>query len=176
MAQPPSRPRASLHRVTRTVAAALLVAGGCSSAVRQNMKGQELSFRGAWECGTAGCGEAEMSRSNAGRRDGAMDVVAVALRPRAALLFASAAPFSALEVEVTDCDGAAITLAPAQIEPVDQTELVAPVGSTVVWLDAGQAKALKRSPEGPCQTWIVEATATWADGARYTQAIGVDLR
>lgn len=146
---------------------------GCA-ALRQNMRGEELSYRGAWYCKSGPCEAGEMSESTTGTREGTTMINEVVLAPRAGLAFTAAAPFDTLTATVRDCKG--------NSAEVPSAEVVAPGAhgiadtdareSWIVWLDPASLPELATN-EG-C-VWKVEATATWSEGASYTLEAGVEI-
>lgn len=150
--------------------------GGCAS-LRQNMRGQELSYRGAWYCETANCKPGEMVQSRSGTRDGEVSINTVKLAPKAAMAFTAAAPFDSLTAVARDCKGNSVEVPSRDIVPAgkhgirdgDARE------SWVVWVDPGSLSGLQRG-KGRCAVWKVEATATWSDGASYSLSAGVDIK
>ena len=147
--------------------------GGCAS-LRQNMRGQELSYRGAWYCEAADCKPSEMVQSRSGTRDGEVTINTVKLAPKAAMIFTAAAAFDSLTATVRDCKG--------NDAEVPSSDIVAAgkhgVGdsdareSWVVWIDPASLDGLKKSKG--C-VWKVDATATWSDGATFSLTAGVDI-
>jgi len=149
--------------------------GACAS-LRQNMRGQELSYRGAWYCEAPNCKVGEMVKSRTGTRDGDVNINTVKLAPRAAMTFTAAAPFDTLTATVRDCKGNSAPVLARDIEASGSHR----VGdsdareSWLVWIDPGALTGLERS-KGACSVWKVEATATWSDGATYSLTAGVDI-
>lgn len=150
--------------------------GGCA-ALRQNMRGQELSYRGAWYCEAANCKPGEMVKSRTGTRDGEVTINTVELAPKAAMTFTAAAPFDGLTATVRDCKGNSaevpssdiVTAGKHGVGDQDARE------SWVVWIDPSSLSSLERG-KGSCAVWKVEAKATWSDGASYSLTAGVDIQ
>lgn len=145
------------------------------AALRQNVRGQELSYRGAWHCSSGACEAGEMVKSMAGTRDGEVMVNTVELDPKAGLAFTAAAAFDSLTATVRDCKGNTADVPSSDIvmpgkhgiEDGDARE------SWIVWVDPGALGQLERG-KGACAVWKVEATATWSDGATYSLTAGVN--
>jgi hypothetical protein len=160
---------------TLTLAATLTTLTGCAS-LRQNMKGQELSYRGAWSCEATDCKANEMVKSHTGTRDGEVNINTVKLAPRAAMMFTAAAPFDSLTATARDCKG--------NSAPIPSADIIAAgkhaVGdadakeSWAIWIDPASLSGLQHS-NGACAVWKVEATAVWSDGATYSLTAGVDI-
>ncbi len=164
--------RSDLVRLGPAALALAVTLGGCAS-LRQNLRGQELSYRGAWYCEAPNCKPGEMVQSRSGTREGEVNVNTVELAPRAAMMFTAAAAFDALTATVRDCKG--------KVAEVPRRDIVAAgahgVGdadareSWVVWIDPAALAGLQK-PSSKC-TWKVEATATWSDGATYSLTAGL---
>ena len=148
--------------------------GGCAS-LRQNMRGQELSYRGAWYCEAADCKPGEMVQSRSGTRDGEVTINTVKLAPKAAMIFTAAAAFDSLTATVRDCKGNSAEVPSSDIAAAGKHG----VGdsdareSWVIWIDPASLSGLKRSKG--CTVWKVDATATWSDGATFSLTAGVDI-
>ena len=163
--------------VTTTTALCLLSVAtsvGCA-AMRQNMKGQELSFRGAWFCESVGCAEGDMVLSKRGTRIGDMTVATVKLQPRAALAMTAAAPFEDLKAKVSDCKGASVDLPADRIKRPDGHQIGDESGreSWMIELDKDALGGQLELGEGDCATWKVNATATWSDGASFSLSAAI---
>lgn len=155
-------------------AAAAIV--GCA-ALRQNMRGQELSYRGAWYCEAQNCKPGEMVKSRTGTRDGEVTINTVKLAPKAAMTFTAAAAFDTLTATVRDCKGNGVEVPSSDIVTAGKHG----VGdqdareSWVVWIDPASLSGLQRG-KGSCAVWKVEARATWSDGATFSLTAGVDIQ
>lgn len=148
---------------------------GCAS-LRQNMRGQELSYRGAWYCEAADCKPGEMVQSRSGTRDGEININTVKLAPKAAMTFTAAAAFDSLTATASDCKGNSVDVPSSDIVAASKHGVgdSAARESWVVWIDPGSLSGLNRG-KGGCAVWKVEATATWSDGATYSLTAGVDI-
>jgi hypothetical protein len=169
--------RDSSRRVHHALLGLAVVAtlGGCA-ALRQNMRGQELSYRGAWYCEAANCKPGEMVKSRTGTRDGEVTINTVKLAPKAAMTFTAAAAFDQLTATVRDCKGNSAEIPSGDIVKPGEHK----VGdqdareSWIVWVDPASLSGLQRG-KGSCAVWKVEAKATWSDGATYSLTAGVDI-
>jgi hypothetical protein len=146
----------------------------CAS-LRQNVRGQELSYRGAWHCSSGACEAGEMVKSMVGTRDGAVMVNTVKIDPKVGLAFTAAAAFDSLTATVTDCKGTTVEVPPSDIitpgqHGIDDGDARE---SWIVWLDPAALGKLERG-EGACAVWKVEASAAWSDGATYSLTAGVN--
>lgn len=174
-----SRLRPSNTAVPLGLALVLTLAAGAAgagcAAMRQNMRGQELSYRGAWSCENANCKASEMVQSRSGTRDGEVSINTVKLAPRAATIWTAAASFDQLTAKVRDCKGNSVDVPARDIVAAGSHG----VGNSdareswVIWIDPGSLSGLERS-KGACAVWKIEATATWSDGATYSLTAGVD--
>ena len=82
----------------RVGVAALLVPCALSCAMMsQSRKGQELSYRGAWQCAQRGCAPSTMVQSRRGSNQDGVRFNEVSFNPRAAMAFTAASPFDRLE-------------------------------------------------------------------------------
>lgn len=151
------------------IVVALTALAGCKE-MRQNLRGQELSYRGAWFCAEAGCSEKQMQRSSSGTREGAVDIASVKLRPRAALAFTAEAPFDKLDVKVEDCKGKSVELGADAIKKPGDHKIgdASARESWMVVLD--ESLGLKF---GKKCAWIATVVATWPDGATFTSQAGI---
>ena len=164
------RPVSILLPTTLALASSLLA---CAS-MRQNLRGQELSYRGAWHCKGGACEAGSMVKSTAGSRDGTVMINEVELAPKAGLAFTAASPFETLTATVVDCKGtrsevpSAAIVAPGKhgIGNADAAE------SWVVWIDPADHGGLERGT-GKCAVWYVDAAAGWSDGASYSLRAGI---
>jgi len=153
----------------------LLADLGCAS-LRQSVRGQELSYRGAWHCKDGPCEAGAMVRSTRGTREGTVNINTVKLDPKAGLAFTAAAPFDSLTATARDCEGETIELAADSIvaptkhgvEDGDAWE------SWIVWVNPSELATLERGA-GSCAIWKIEARATWSDGATDSLTAGVQV-
>ena len=169
-----------LSRFAPLLLAALCVStvasAGCA-ALRQNMRGQELSYRGAWFCEADGCSEKDMVQSRVGSRDGTTTINEVQLRPSAALAFTAEAAFDALEASVTDCKGKSVAVPTGDIAKAGSHSVGDDSAreSWIVWVDPAHLDGLKLGNKGSCAIWKVEARATWSDGSTYSLLSGIQV-
>jgi len=148
----------------------------CAS-LRQNLRGQELSYRGGFQCESAGCGEKDMKRSTVGTRKGDLTVTTVKLQPKAVAAFTAERDFDELTVEVSDCAGQSLSVPATAIKRPGEHK-VGPSEireSWAVFIDPSDLSGLQRESKGDCAIWTLEAVATWSDGARYTMKVGLEV-
>ncbi len=155
---------------------ASLVAGVGCTALSQNIKGQELSYRGTWYCETQGCSESDMIVSRRGGKNGEVRYHNALLKPRAAMVFTAAAPFSRLEATVTDCAGGAVAL-PEEAFRSPGSHTVGDADARESWLILVDGPILKQHLKfgkgTGCDTIEVAATAHWDDGRSFTLKAGI---
>jgi hypothetical protein len=145
------------------------------AALRQNVRGQELSYRGAWHCSNGTCEAGKMVKSMVGTRDGEVMVNTVKLDPKAGLAFTAAAPFDSLTATVHDCKGNSADVPTADIVMPGKHGITDGDASEswIVWVDPSALAELERGA-GACAVWKVEASATWSDGATYSLTAGIN--
>jgi hypothetical protein len=148
---------------------ATLVLAGCTQ-MRQSLRGQELSYRGAWYCASTGCGETQMKRSTSGTREDGVEVASVVLQPRAALAFTAETAFERLDVQVQDCKGKSVELEPTAIKKPGEHR-IGDENAKESWMIV-----LDRSLElrfGKKCRWTATVVATWSDGATFTSRAAI---
>ena len=168
-------PRRMHHRVTHSLVLIFATSLTACASLRQNVRGQELSYRGAWHCSSGPCEPGKMVKSMVGTRDGEVMVNTVKLDPKTGLAFTAAAAFDSLVAKVSDCKGKVVDIPASDIvmpgehgiQDGDASE------SWIVWVDPSALSGLARG-KGACAVWKVEATATWSDGATYSLTAGVN--
>jgi hypothetical protein len=168
------RNRVPLFATSLVLVLATLAATACAS-LRQNVRGQELSYRGAWHCSSGACEAGEMVKSMVGTRDGEVMVNTVKLDPKSGLAFTAAAPFDSLTATVRDCKGNAVEVPAADIVMPDKHGITDSDAreSWIVWIDPSALGKLERG-KGACAVWKVQANATWSDGATYSLTAGIN--
>jgi hypothetical protein len=156
--------------IATSIAISLL---GCAS-LRQSMRGQELSYRGAWHCDGGACKSAKMVKSTRGTRDGTVNINTVKLDPKAGMAFTAASPFDQLTATVRDCKGKSAAVPERDIVRPGKHGIVDQEAreSWIIWIDPAALGGLERG-SGSCAVWKVEATATWADGATNSLTAGI---
>ena len=151
----------------------LLSAGtisGCAQ-LRRNLRGQELSFRGAYLCEESACDDAKLVRSRVGTTDGTTPVVTVKFIPRVALAFTAETAFESLAVTVEGCKGEVAALPPTAIRPTGDHQ-IGPAEARESWMVELEPRALADlgvayGDRGPCGRLRVHVEGTWADGTKF---------
>jgi hypothetical protein len=147
------------------VGSALLLGLGCG-ALRQNLRNQFVSYRGAFSCATAGCKSSEVVQSKTGRNKGELRINDVQLQPHAGLVFYPGTPVKAMTASVRDCKGKTKDVPSDKVQPPGRHKIGAEPDSWVIWLDEALVADLERS-KGDCALLIVKTHSTWEDGSVY---------
>ncbi len=148
---------------------------GCA-AMRQSLKGQEISHRGVYACpGDAGCDQKEMKRSTSGTQMDGMTVTDVHLAPVAALAYTAESPFERLEAKIADCKGNSIDVAPERIVPAGEHKVGDALAkeSWMIVVHRDDVKDLVLKGKGECAVWKVTATAHWPKDVQSTHRVGL---
>lgn len=155
--------------VVAELGVAVLVLGGCAE-MRQNWRGEFVSYRGAWFCGSAGCGEAQMQRSTKAHREGDLTVNHGKIGNGAALVFKAGKTPDTLTADVTAC---------GKTSPVPADKVKAPGAhgitgqgdSYVVVIDPKDYPDLELGKG--CKKWTVTTHASWPKG-KWDQKGGLE--
>jgi hypothetical protein len=151
-----------------------MLGAGCAE-MRQNLRGQELSFRGTYSCPKKGCGTSEMTRSTKTSMEGATTISSVNMKTRSAIMFTAAAPFDSLTAKVTDCKGNRVDVAKGDVKKPGKHSVgdARAKESWAVIIDSKKYGDLELATKGKCAAWMVEAQATWSDSATYSLRSGL---
>lgn len=155
---------------------ALLLGSSACAELRQNLRGQELSYRGVWFCEGASCKDGELVRSQRGTREGTTDIATIQLASKAGLTFTAASAFETLEATVRDCKGNTAAVPADSIVPAGKHKVgdSAARESWIIWLDRDALAKLELGT-GKCARWLIDAKAGWTDGASYSMTVGVEV-
>lgn len=155
--------------------ALLLASIGCAE-LRQNLRGQELSYRGAWFCEDSSCKGGQLVKSTRGTRDGTTDIATIELESKAALAFTAASAFETLDATVRDCKGNTASVPASSIVPGGKHEVgdASARESWIIWIDPSELGKLELGT-GKCSRWLIDARAGWTDGASYSMTVGVEV-
>lgn len=146
---------------------ALALAGGTGcGALRQNLKNEFVSYRGAWSCATAGCKSSDVVQSKKGRVQGELRISEVALQPHAGLVFYPGKPVKTLTATVRDCKGKSKEVPGDKVQPPGRHKISAEPDSWVIWLDEALVSDLEVGKD-ECAVLIVKTHSTWDDGKVY---------
>jgi len=153
---------------TLALGSLLAVGSGCG-ALRQNLRNQFVSYRGAWSCESAGCKSSEVVQSKSGRASpggGELRINDVKLQPHAGLAFYPGTPVKAMTATVRDCKGKSKDVPSDKVQPPGRHKIKAEPDSWVIWLDEALVSDLEVS-EGDCAVLTVKTHSTWDDGSVY---------
>lgn len=136
------------------------------------MRGEYVSFRGAWFCAEAGCAEPKMQRSSKAHRVGSMTVNHGKLSAGVALVFKAGKVPQTMSATVTDCAGKSADVPAAKLESPGAHGIAGQADSYVVRIDPKDYPSLKLGKG--CKTWTVATHATWDKGTSWEQKAGVE--
>jgi hypothetical protein len=154
------------------LAMALVLPSGCG--LRQNLRNQFVSYRGAWSCASAGCKSSEVVQSKAGRNQGELQISDVKLQPHAGLVFYPGTPVKTMTATVRDCKGKSKEVPSDKVQPPGRHKVGSEGDSWVIWLDEPLVSDLEVS-EGDCGLLVVKTHSTWDDGSVYDAEGGVQI-
>lgn len=158
-------------------ALALVAAGGgllgCAD-MRQNMRGEFVSYRGAWFCGAAGCEEAKMQRSSQAHREGDITINHGKLSAGAALVFNAGKAPETFSATVSDCAGKSASVPDDKVEAPGSHKIAGQAESYVVRIDPKDYPALTLGKG--CKKWMVTTHATWPKGTSWEQKAGIEQK
>lgn len=140
---------------------------GCG-ALRQNLRNQFVSYRGAWHCESAGCDESSMKRSAKNHREGEVNITHVSLQPAAAMVFYPGTPVQSFTATV-ECGGQTADVPSDKVEAPGTHGISGEPDSWIVVIEASDYAM------SGCNTWRVTTHATWADGSTYEEKAGIQV-
>ncbi len=132
---------------------------GCG-ALRQNLRNQFLSYRGAWQCSGGNCKVAQMERSIKQHREGETNITHVTMHNQVAMVFNAGAVPDTFSARVS-CGGDSADVPAERIKAPGDHGIAAQKDSYVVLV---RPKDYAFS-EG-CKTYRVRAHATWEGGKK----------
>ncbi len=156
-------------RTLLVLASIVLVVSACAQ-MRQNLRGQELSYRGAWFCGISNCSDDEMVRSTSGTREEGVEIASVRMQPRVALAFTAQTAFDRLDVMVEDCNGRKAAVPAASIKKPGEHAIGDDNAKESWMVELDQALGLRFGKK--CR-WTATVVGTWSDGATFTSQAGI---
>lgn len=161
--------RSSLHPsfagLVVVLGTSMALGSGCG-ALRQNLRNQFVSYRGAWSCASAGCKSSDVVQSKAGSNQGELRINDVKLQPHAGLVFYPGVPVKAMTATVRDCKGKSKEVPSGKVQPPGRHKIGAEPDSWVVWLDEALVSDLEVGT-GDCAVLTVKTHSTWDDGSVY---------
>ncbi len=146
------------------------LATGCG-ALRQNLRNQFVSYRGAWQCQGGKCKMPAMKRATRAHREGETDVSHVELHNQVAMVFNAGAPPETFTARLA-CGSDAADVPAERIKAPGKHGISAQQDSYVV---------LVRPKDYPfaegCSKFRVTTHATWEGGKKtYDLTAGLDVK
>jgi len=151
-----------------------LVSGLACGALRQNLRSQFVSYRGAWFCDVPGCSGATAVQSKAGVNRGELRINDVKLQPHAGLVFYPGVPVQSLTATVRDCKGKTKDVPSDRVQGPGRHGIASEQDSWVVWIQDSHVTDLEVG-RGDCSVLVVKTHATWDDGSTYDAEGGLRL-
>ncbi len=151
-----------------------MAASTACGALRQNLRDQFVTYRGAWFCAEAGCRSSDVTQSKKGRTQGELQVNDVAMQPHVGLVFYPGAPVQAMTATVRDCKGKSKSIPKDKVQPPGRHKISAEPDSWVIWLDQKLVADLDVGG-GKCALLTVGIHATWDDGSTHDAQGGVRI-
>lgn len=156
---------------------ALLVGGlvgpGCG-ALRQNLRNEFVSYRGAWSCASAGCSSSDVVQSKSGSNKGELRINAAKLQPHAGLVFYPGTPVATMTATVRDCKGKTKEIPGDKVQAPGRHKIKAEADSWVIWLDEKLVADLEVG-SGECGVLTVKTHSTWDSGKFYDAEGAIDV-
>lgn len=149
-----------------------LVALVACAEARQNLRGEFVSYRGAWFCGKPGCDEAKMQRSARAHREGDLTVNRGKVTNGAALVFSAGKAPKTLTASVKDCKGTSADVPADKVKAPGSHSVAGQADAWVVVVDPADYPTLEMGKG--CKTWTVTTHATW-DKGKWDQSGGIML-
>lgn len=148
--------------------------GACG--LRQNLRNEFVSYRGAWFCPKKDCSEKEMKRSAKGQNESeSLRIMHGKLQPRAALVFNPGKPVTSFTAKVADCKGKEIDVPSGSVKAPGTHDIAGEGDSWVVVLDRSELSDLKIDNKGKCGVLRVTTHATWEKGTTYEERGGIQV-
>ncbi len=143
-----------------------LFSGLACGAMRQNLRNQFVSYRGAWFCEAAGCSSATAVQSKAGSNQGELRINEVKLQPHAGLVFYPGVPVQEMTATVRDCKGTSKDVPADRVQGPGRHKISGEADSWVVWIQDTHIADLELGG-GECAVLVVTTHSTWDDGSTY---------
>ncbi len=139
-------------------------------ALRQNLRNQFLSYRGAWHCEKKACGQAGMTRSTRATRSGQVDITTVKMNPKVAMVINAGAPPETFTAQLA-CGGQTQQVPADKILGPGAHKISGQADSYVVLVDPADYAF------GDCNEYRLRAHATWEGGKRkYDLEAGLSVK
>jgi hypothetical protein len=143
----------------------------CAEA-RQNLRGEFVSYRGAWFCGKPECDEAKMQRSSQAHREGDLTVNHGKVKNGAALVFNAEKPPKTLTASVKDCKGNSAAVPGDKVKAPGSHSIPGQSEAWAVVVLPADYPELELGKD--CKTWTVTTHAEW-DKGKWDQAGAITL-
>lgn len=143
-------------------------------ALRQNLRSQFVSYRGAWFCDQPGCSSSDVVQSKAGSNRGELRINDVKLQPHTGLVFYPGTPLSGMTATVRDCKGKSKEIPKDKVQAPGRHKIGAEPDSWVIWLDERLVSDLSVG-SGDCSVLVVKTHASWEDGSTFDCEGAVDV-
>lgn len=154
------------HPLRIVAIASVALAGLACGALRQNLRNQFVSYRGAWFCEQAGCSSSDVIESKRGRSRGELQIDQVKMQPHTGLVFYPGAPVTGMTATVRDCKGKSKEIPKDKVQSPSRHKIAAQKDAWVIWLDERLVSDLEVG-SGDCSVLVVKTHATWDDGSTY---------
>lgn len=159
-------------RVRGVVMAVLSAAASSACAeMRQNMRNEFASYRGAWFCAKDGCALGQMQRSTAAHREGDITVNHGDVGAGAALAFSVGKSPKTFTATVSDCKGKTVDVPAEDILQPGNHGLAGQSDAWVVRVNPAKLPDLQWGKG--CKKWMVTTQATWDKGSTWEQKGGI---
>lgn len=136
---------------------------GCG-ALRQNLRNQFLSYRGAWQCQGGKCKVASMKRSIKQHREGETDITHVTMHNQVAMVFNAGAPPDSFSARIS-CGGDSADVPAERIKAPGQHDVAGQKDSYAIIVRPKDYPFAKG-----CKQFRVRAHATWEGGKKTYDA------
>lgn len=168
-----SRTGVWVRRWLAGVAAGATLAGtvACGE-MRQNMRGEYVTYRGAWFCAKAGCDDTSMQRSAKAHRVGEMTVNHGKVTAGAALVFKPQKTPQTFTAKVSDCAGQVADVPADKIKAPGAHGIAGQSDCYVVRVDPKDYPALAFGKD--CKSWTVATHSTFDKGTSWEAKAGLE--
>jgi len=143
----------------------------CAEA-RQNLRGEFVSYRGAWFCGKPDCDEQKMQRSSQAHREGELTVNHGKVKNGAALVFSAGKPPNTLTASVKDCKGNTADVPADKVKKPGSHSISGQSDAWAVIVLPADYPELELGKG--CKTWTVTTHAEWEKG-KWDQSGAITL-
>lgn len=144
---------------------------GCAE-MRQNYRGEYMTYRGAWFCAKAGCEEQKMQRSSKAHRVGDMTVNHGKVTAGAALVFKPGKTPETFTAKVSDCAGKTGDVPADKIKAPGAHGIAGQADSYAVIVDPKDFPDLTIGKG--CKSWTVTTHSTFDKGTSWEAKAGLE--